>query len=223
MDSDFISVLIVDDHAVVRSGIIGLLNTQPDIKVVGQAASGKEALSMVAEYVPNVVLMDLLMPEMDGVTATVKVKALSPHTQVVILTSYHDDEHIFPAIQAGALSYVLKDIGPKELIETIRAAARGDATLHPQVARRLMLQVQKSATSKPDLFEELTNREREVLLYIANGLSNAEIADRLVITHQTVKGYVSNILGKLNVADRTQAAIYAWRSGLVSADDESAY
>ncbi len=212
-----ITVLIVDDHALVRSGIAGFLNTQADIEVIGEAESGGQALSLVEKHVPDVVLMDLVMPGMDGVTATAEVKRLSPRTQVVILTSFHEDKHIFPAIEAGALSYILKDIGPNELIATIRAAARGDATLHPEVARRLMQQVRQEATSAP--LDHLTSREREILLLIARGLSNAEIAQQLVVGHQTVKGHVSNILSKLHLADRTQAAIYAWRSGLLRDDD----
>ena len=212
-----ITVLIVDDHALVRSGIVGFLNTQADIEVIGEAESGSQALSLIEKHVPDVVLMDLVMPGMDGVTATAEVKHLSPRTQVVILTSFHEDKHIFPAIEAGALSYILKDIGPNELIATIRAAARGDATLHPEVARRLMQQVRQEATSAP--LDHLTSREREILLLIARGLSNAEIAQQLVLGHQTVKGHVSNILSKLHLADRTQAAIYAWRSGLLRDDD----
>lgn len=212
-----ITVLIVDDHALVRSGIVGFLNTQADIEVIGEAESGSQALSLIEKHVPDVVLMDLVMPGMDGVTATAEVKRLSPRTQVVILTSFHEDKHIFPAIEAGALSYILKDIGPNELIATIRAAARGDATLHPEVARRLMQQVRQQATSAP--LDHLTSREREILLLIARGLSNSEIAQQLVLGHQTVKGHVSNILSKLHLADRTQAAIYAWRSGLLRDDD----
>lgn len=214
-----ISVLIVDDHALVRSGIAGFLNAQPDIEVVGEAESGAKALLLVEKHVPDVVLMDLVMPEMDGVAATVEVKRLSPHTQVVILTSFHEDKHIFPAIEAGALSYVLKDIGPRELTETIRAAARGDATLHPEVARRLMQQVRQESIVAPS--DNLTTREREILLLIAQGQSNSEIANQLVLSLQTVKGHVSNILSKLNLADRTQAAIYAWRLGLVKHDASS--
>ncbi len=210
-----ISVIIVDDHAVVRNGIAGYLNTQPDFTVVGEAESGASALRLVEQHAPDVVLMDLIMPDMDGITATAHIKERSPHTQVVILTSFHEDKHIFPAIKAGALSYVLKDIGPNELIETIRAAARGDATLHPEVARRLMQQVREDSDEPPAPLTELTEREYEILLLIAKGLSNAAIAEKLVITYQTVKGHVSNILSKLNVADRTQAAIYAWRLGLV--------
>ncbi len=208
-----ISVLIVDDHALVRSGIAGFLKTQDDIEVIGEAESGAQALLLVEKHVPDVVLMDLVMPGMDGITATAEVKRLSPRTQVVILTSFHEDKHIFPAIEAGALSYILKDIGPNELTATIRAAARGDATLHPEVARRLMQQVRQDATGIP--LDSLTSREREILLLIAQGLSNAEIAQQLVLSLQTVKGHVSNILSKLHLADRTQAAIYVWRSGLL--------
>lgn len=208
-----ITVLVVDDHAIVRSGIIGFLNVQPDLEVIGEADSGRTAVRMAAEMVPDVMLIDLVMPAMDGVEATAQVRQISPRTQVVVLTSHHGDEHIFPAIRAGALSYILKDIPPAELLETIRAAARGEAILHPQVAARLVQELRGgSAVTNP--FIELTEREREVLLLIADGLSNAEIAEQLVLGVQTVKGYVSNILGKLHLSDRTQAAVFAWREGL---------
>lgn len=219
--ADKIAVLIVDDHAVVRNGIAGFLNMQPDIEVVGEADSGVNALPLVEQTVPDVVLMDLIMPEMDGIAATAEIKRISPHTQVVILTSFHEDEHIFPAIKAGALSYILKDIGPKELADTVRAAATGEVTLHPKVAKRLMHEVRQESAGVTEPVDALTEREREVLLFIADGLSNADIAGRLVVSHQTVKGHVSNILSKLNLADRTQAAIFAWRVGLARTDPDN--
>lgn len=208
-----ISVLVVDDHAIVRSGIIGFLRVQPDIEVVGEAASGREAVVLVRERMPDVVLMDLVMPEMDGVEATARVREVSPRTQVIVLTSHHGDEFIFPAIRAGALSYVLKDIAPADLLEVVRTAARGEAILHPHVAARLV-QAMRGGEQGPNPFLELTERERDVLLLIADGKSNTDIADELVISQGTVKGYVSTILSKLHLADRTQAAIYAWRTGL---------
>jgi two-component system, NarL family, response regulator LiaR len=208
-----IRVLIVDDHAIVRGGVAGLLRAQPDMELVGEAASGAEAVRRATELVPDVVLMDLVMPGMDGVEATARVRAVSPCTHVVVLTSHHTDEHIFPAIRAGALSYVLKEIDPEDLLETVRAAARGEAVIHPQVAARLMRELRGGApTTNP--FLELTEREREVLLLIADGHSNSEIAERLVLSMPTIKGYVSNILGKLHLSDRTQAAVYAWRAGI---------
>ncbi len=154
----------------------------------------------------------------DGVEATRRVKSNSPRTQVIVLTSYHEDEHIFPAIRAGALSYVLKNIGSTELAEAVRKAARGEAVINPRVAARLVEEVRGNRDLTPDPFTELTEREMEILLLIADGLSNANIAERLVISEKTVKGHVSNILGKLHLADRTQAAVYAWREGIVRRD-----
>jgi len=172
-----------------------------------------------------VVLMDLVMPGMNGVEATREVKRLSPRTQVIVLTSYHEDEHIFPAIQAGALSYLLKDVAPETLAEAVRNAARGEAVLHPQVAARLIQELhaaqgasQTQGAGAP--FADLTERELEVLRLIAQGLSNAEIAAQLVISERTVKSHVSNILSKLHLSDRTQAAVYAWKEGLMGAEDD---
>jgi NarL family two-component system response regulator LiaR len=213
--SAIISVLIVDDHAVVRSGIRGFLEAQPDVQVLGEAASGAEGVKLAADLVPDVVLMDLAMPEMDGIEATRLIRDASPRTQVVVLTSFHDDAHIFPAIRAGALSYVLKDISPEELAQTVRLAAQGEAVLAPRVASRLVQELAGGRTPQSNPLAELSNRELEVLKLIAEGLSNAEIAGRLVLSQKTVKGHVSNILGKLHLADRTQAAILAWRQGMI--------
>ena len=213
-----ITVLIVDDHAVVRQGVRGYLEAQPDISVAGEAASGEEAVRLAADQVPDVVLMDLLMPGMDGVEATRRVRRVSPRSQVVVLTSYHEDVHIFPAIKAGALSYLLKDVGPEELAGAVRAAARGEAVLHPHVATRVMQELRGTRREVPNPFAELTDRELEVMHHIAEGLSNALIAERLVLSEKTVKGYVSNILSKLHLADRTQAAVFAWREGMIRPD-----
>jgi DNA-binding NarL/FixJ family response regulator len=215
---DVIAVFIVDDHAVVRQGVRAALEARPDFSVVGEAESGAEAVARVAERLPDVVLMDLLMEGMDGVEATRQVRAVSPRTQVVVLTSYHDDEHIFPALRAGAISYLLKSVKMDELAQAIRLAARGEATLHPQVAARVVqeLQAPRKAGQRP--IAELTERELEVLRLIANGLTNSEITARLVLSEHTVKGHVSNILSKLHLADRTQAAVLAWREGLVRRD-----
>jgi len=216
--SDEISVLIVDDHAIVRHGMRAFLEALDDFRIVGEAANGKEAVQMVGEYVPDVVLMDLIMPEMDGVEATRQIKHISPHTQVVVLTSYHADEHIFPALRAGAISYVLKDVPMDELAQAIRRAAQGEATLHPGVAARIVRELRGPRGELPNPFTELSDREIEVLRLIAEGLSNIEIAGRLFVTENTVKGHVSNILGKLHLGDRTQAAIFAWREGVVRRD-----
>jgi DNA-binding NarL/FixJ family response regulator len=155
---------------------------------------------------------------MDGVEATRRVRRVSPRSQVVVLTSYHEDVHIFPAIKAGALSYLLKDVGPEELAGAVRAAARGEAVLHPHVATRVMQELRGARREAPNPFAELTDRELEVLRLVAEGLSNAEIAGRLVLSEKTVKGYVSNILSKLYLADRTQAAVFAWREGMMHSE-----
>lgn len=214
-----ISVLIVDDHILVRRGIRAFLEAQDDIMVVGEAGTGLEAIQQAAEFVPDVVLMDLLLPETDGVEATRQIKRTSPRTQVIMLTSYHADEHIFPAIRAGALSYLLKDILPDELVDAIRKAAAGEAVLNSRVAARLVQEVQGLRQAETNPFTELSERELEVLRLIAAGLSNAEIAGKLVIGEKTVKSHVSNILAKLHLADRTQAAVFAWRSGIVRGAD----
>lgn len=213
--SEPITVMIVDDHEMVRKGARGYLEAQPDITVVAEAESGSEAVRLVREVVPDVVLMDLVMPEMDGVEATRKVKDISPRTQIIVLTSYHQDEHIFPALQAGAISYLLKDVKARELVAAIHQAAMGEATLHPRVAARVIKQVRSGEPDKSSPFTELTEREMEVLTLIAKGYTNQKIAEDLVISIGTVKGHVSNILSKLHLADRTQAAVYAWQEGIV--------
>ncbi len=216
--SDPITVLLVDDHEMVRRGVRDFLETQGDITVVAEAGSGEEAVRLAAEHAPDVALMDLIMPGMDGVEATRRLTARSPRTNVVMLTSYHDDEHIFPAIRAGALSYVLKEVGPEELADAVRKAAAGEAVLHPRVAARVVRELHGARRDEPNAFRELSDRELEVLKLIADGLSNAEIAGRLYVSEKTVKSHVSNILGKLHLADRTQAAVYAWRQGVVRRD-----
>jgi len=207
--------MIVDDHEMVRKGAKGYLEAQPEIAVVAEAESGEEAVRLAREYVPDVVLMDLVMPGMDGVEATRKVKDVSPRTQIIILTSFHEDEHIFPALQAGAISYLLKDVKASELVEAIERASNGEASLHPRVAARLIKQFSHGEPDRSHLFTELTAREVEILTLIARGFTNQKIADDLVISVGTVKGHVSNILSKLHLADRTQAAVYAWQEGIV--------
>jgi NarL family two-component system response regulator LiaR len=214
-----ISVMLVDDHRVVRQGVRAFLQAQPDISVVAEAEEGETAVSLAAEYAPDVVLMDLKMPGMDGVEATRRVKQASPRTQIIVLTSYHQDEHIFPAIRAGALSYMLKDVGPEELAAAVRKAAGGEAVLHPSVAARVVQEIHGSREETFNPFTELSEREMEVLKLVADGMSNGEIAEMLVISEKTVKSHVSNILGKLHVADRTQAAVYAWREGIKRRDE----
>lgn len=213
--SEPVTVVIVDDHELVRQGVRAFLDAQEDLHVVGEAGSGREALALVESLVPDVVLMDLLMPGMDGIETTRRVKEVSPRSQVVVLTSHHDDAHVFPALRAGALSYVLKNVAAAELAGAVRRAAAGEPTLHPRVALRLMNDVRDDREPSA---AELTPRELEVLHLIAEGLPNLAIADRLGIAEKTVKGHVGNVLSKLHVNDRTQAAVYAWRNGMVTRD-----
>jgi two-component system, NarL family, response regulator LiaR len=209
-----IRVLIADDHPFVRHGLRTYLDTLDDLEVVGEASHGAEAVELAGRLVPDVVLMDLVMPELDGVEATRRIKASSPATKVIVLTSFDDDEKVFPAIKAGAAGYLLKDVHPAELAEAVRKASRGEALLAPSVAARLMQEV--SGERPPDA--GLTERELEVLRLLARGMSNKLIAHELVVSEKTVKTHVSNILAKLHLADRTQAALYAVREGLAELD-----
>ncbi|MBI2756366.1 MAG: response regulator transcription factor [Chloroflexi bacterium] len=211
-----IRVLIVDDHGVVREGLRAYLDLEPDLDVVGEARDGREGLKRTLELSPDVVLMDLLMPNMDGVEATQAIKQARPAVHVIVLTSFVDDEKVVPAIKAGATSYLLKDVAAIDLARAIRGAYAGQAQLHPEVARRLMQQV--TAPRKHEAAADLTEREGEVLRLVAQGRSNKEIARELVVSERTVKGHVSNILGKLGLQDRTQAALYAVRHGLAPND-----
>ena len=208
-----IRVLIVDDHGVVREGLRAYLELEPDITVVGEARDGHEGVRRAQELHPDVVLMDLVMPRMDGVEATAAIKQHQPQAHVIVLTSFVDDDRVVPAIRAGATSYLLKDVAAADLARAIRGARAGQAQLHPEVARRLMQQV--TTPRKTEAATQLTDREREVLQLLAEGRSNKEIARSLVVSERTVKGHVSNILGKLGLQDRTQAALYAVRHGLV--------
>ena len=212
---DAITVMIVDDHEMVRQGACSYLEAQADISVIAQAGTGEEAVQLVQECIPDVILMDLVMPGMDGVETTRRVKTLSPRTQIIILTSFHQDEFIFPALQAGAISYLLKDVKARDLVDAIRRAARGEATLHPRIAARVIKTFRNLESEEATPFTSLTGRELEVLKLIAKGCSNENIAGQLVISVGTVKGHVSNILSKLHLVDRTQAAAYAWQAGIV--------
>jgi NarL family two-component system response regulator LiaR len=211
---DKISVLLVDDHRVVRQGLRDFLELQDDIDVVGEAGSGEEGVKLAQEFLPDVVLQDLVLPGIDGVEATRRIKAVSPSTRIIVLTSFADDDKVFPAIKAGAISYLLKDVQPEELARAIRAAQRNEAVLHPEVASKLMQEFNAPRPAENQV-EQLTEREMDVLRLIARGKSNKEIADTLIISEKTVKTHVSNILSKLHLADRTQAAIYALRQRLV--------
>jgi DNA-binding NarL/FixJ family response regulator len=207
-----VKVMIVDDHAIVREGLTMLLSEENDIEVVGKARNGLDSLTRISHLQPDVVLMDLVMPEMDGIAATTQIRQKYPHCQVLVLTSFAEDQRVPDAIQAGAIGYLLKDVLKADLMRAIHAAARGEPTLHPEAQRQLMQQV--IAPTPPNLLEALTDREMDVLRLIARGNSNKEIAADLHLTEGTVKGYVSTILGKLQVADRTQAALYAVKHGV---------
>jgi NarL family two-component system response regulator LiaR len=217
-NSEKIKVLIVDDHQVVRQGLRTFLELLDDITVIGEAQDGRQAVELVRTLNPDVVLMDLVMPHMDGITAIEQVRSLRLPTKVIALTSFSEDDKVFPAIQAGAESYLLKDVSPEDLAEAIRAVHRGEARLHPDITRKLMQQVsQIRAESQNNSLNELTEREKEVLRMVAQGCNNREIAQKLFISEKTVKTHVSNILGKLNLEQRTQLVIYAIKNKLVDA------
>ena len=212
-----IGVLVVDDHAVVRQGLRTFLELQDDIEVVGEAADGEQALAAVAALDPDVVLMDLVMPNLDGVSAIERLRELAPATRVIVLTSFLDDDKVLPAVRAGAAGYLLKDVSPAELVRAIRMVDRGEALLHPAVAARVMRELVGDG-DRAKRHELLTTRELEVLALLARGRANKAIAHELGVAEKTVKTHVGNILGKLGLSDRTQAALYAVREGLVSGD-----
>lgn len=209
-----ITVLIVDDHAVVRRGLRSFLESEGDIEVVGEAANGAEAIEKVQELLPEVVLMDLVMPGMDGVDTIRRVSQISPASRVLVLTSFSEDDMVFPSIRAGAMGYLLKDVPAEDLGRAIRSVARGEFLLHPDIAGKVIDEFRAPQATVPPM-TDLTPREIEVLTLIAQGYSNKEIANSLCITIRTVKAHVSNILSKLHAMDRTQAALYAVRQGLV--------
>jgi NarL family two-component system response regulator LiaR len=214
-----IKVLLVDDHKIVRQGVSAYLQTLDGIAVVAEAASGTEAIQKASEARPDVVLMDIEMPgELDGIAATRQIRKEYPKTQVIVVTSHHQDEYIFPAVRAGAISYLLKDVEPEELADAIRKAAEGEAVLDSRVASRIIKELQGIRQDEVNPFTELSEREFEVLRLIAAGKSNAEIAEELVIGTSTVKTHISNLLRKLHLDDRTQAAVYAWKQGIVRRD-----
>ncbi|MPZ22849.1 MAG: response regulator [Dehalococcoidia bacterium] len=205
--TDAISIVIADDHGMVRQGLRNFLSLHDDFEVTGEAADAAEAVALVGTLVPDIVLMDLVMPVKDGVEATREIKVLSPSTRVIILTSFAEDEQVFAAIKAGAWGYLLKDVRAEELARAIRGVHSGEPMLHPQVARTLMREMR--TPRREESGQRLTERETDVLLCLARGMSNKEIATELVISEKTVKTHVSNILQKLHLADRTQAALYA--------------
>ncbi|MEU4143203.1 response regulator transcription factor [Streptomyces parvulus] len=214
-----IRVLIADDQQMVRQGFTVLLNTQPDIEVIGQAVDGRDAVAKVAEQAPDVVLMDIRMPELGGIEATRMITGATPEIRVLVLTTFDLDEYVYEALRAGASGFLLKDASADQLAEAVRVVAAGDALLAPGITRRLIAEFSR-LDDRPraplkDRVGELTERETEVLALIAQGLSNAEIARRLVVAEQTVKTHVGRILVKLGLRDRTQAAVFAYESGLV--------
>ncbi|KMM37196.1 response regulator [Guptibacillus hwajinpoensis] len=207
-----INVMIVDDHDMVRKGLKAYLLTESDLLITGEASNGKEAVTVANELKPDVILMDLIMPEMTGIEATREIMANHPSIKIIIITSFYDDEQVFPAIEAGAFSYLLKTASADEIISTIHKAVLDESVIEQKVAQRMMNQLRTKQQSK--LHDELTRREKEVLLLIGQGKTNSQIAEELFIGLKTVKTHVSNILSKLNVQDRTQAAVYAIRNGL---------
>jgi NarL family two-component system response regulator LiaR len=217
-EKEIIKVLIVDDHQVVRQGLRTFLELHEDIAVIGEAEDGFKAIEMVRQLLPDIILMDLVMPHMDGITATQKIHASGSPVKIIALTSFSEDDKVFPAIQAGASSYLLKDVSPDDLVDAIRAVHHGEARLHPDITRKLMEQVSqvKSSTQETSV-EQLTVRELDVVRLVALGRNNREIAQELFISEKTVKTHISNVLGKLNLEHRTQLAIYAIKNNLVEA------
>jgi two-component system, NarL family, response regulator LiaR len=216
---DLIRVLIVDDHPVVRKGMTTLLAGEEDIDIVGEASNGKQALDQVEKLHPDVILMDLVMPEMDGIEAIQHISSRHPEIRILVMTSFTADEKVFPSIKAGALGYLLKDSDPEDMIRMIHQVYRGELSLHPMIARKVIQELNRPAGQ--DLTTEpLTEREVEILQLIAQGLDNQEIADRLNLKDATVRTHVSNILSKLHLANRVQATLYALRKGLTSLDSQ---
>jgi len=214
-----IRVFITDDHAIVRNGIRAVLATEPDMEVVGEAENGRQAVEAVPRLQPDVVLMDLVMPEMDGIEAIARITAAMPEARILVLTSFAADDKVFPAVKAGAMGYLLKESGADELLSAIRSIHAGDTSLHPAIARKLLHEVSRPSRAGPPTEEPLTERELDVLRLVARGQSNREIAAELIISDATVRTHVSNILGKLHLASRTQATLYALREGIASLDD----
>ena len=218
-EARIIRVLVVDDHAIIRKGMKAVLDLVPDINLVGEAENGKQAVKLDQELHPDVILMDLMMPVMDGIACIREVKSQRPEARILVLTNFAGEDMIFPAIKAGAMGYHLKDSSPEALVDAIRQVFRGESSLHPLIAKKVLEEFH--APSEHQLSTEpLTQRELEVLRLIAQGLENREIAEKLVVTEATVRTHVSNILSKLHLASRTQAALYALREGLASLDKE---
>jgi len=218
MNERTIRILIVDDHEVVRKGIRSLLSTESDMQVVGEASNGREAIEQAETLLPDVIIMDLVMPEVDGLEAIARIRSRHPRSRILVLTSFGSDHKLFPALKAGAVGYLLKDTSPEDLIRAIRNAAAGRTSLHPTVARRLLIEFSNDSENHRPA-EPLTAREIELIRRLARGHTNEQIGEELHISEATVRTHVSHILGKLNLTNRTQAALYALREGLASLDD----
>ena len=214
-----IRVVLTDDHEIVRKGVRALLSTEQDIQVVGEASDGAQAVAQAEALCPDVILMDLMMPRLDGIEATRQITTKQPSTRVLVLTSFAADEKVFPAIKAGALGYLLKDSGPEELVGAIRKVYRGEPSLESSIARKLLMELAQPPKLQPLTTNPLTEREFDVLRLLAQGCSNKEIALKLTVSELTVRTHVSNILCKLHLANRTQAALYSLQKGITSLDD----
>jgi NarL family two-component system response regulator LiaR len=214
-----IRILIVDDHAVVRKGLSAILETEQAFEVVGEAANGNQAVWKARSLQPDVILMDLVMPEKDGIAAIKEIKKDDPQAKILVITSFSEDEKVFPAIKAGALGYLLKDSSPDELMQAIQEIYQGKASLHPTIARKLIMELKQDEPKSQPSEQVLTAREVDVLNLIAHGLSNQEIANQLMVSETTVRFHVSNILSKLHLANRTQAVLYALKEGYAKLDD----
>lgn len=217
MMNENIRVLIVDDHAIVREGQRALIDTEPGMQVLGEAKDGVEAVEMANALHPDVILLDLLMPRKGGIEAIEEIKAKDPDARILVLTSFSEDERVYDAIKAGATGYLLKDSLPREILAAIRKVHQGDVSMQPTIAKKLMRELQR-ASDLPPTEEPLTDREVEVIKLVAQGLPNQEIAEQLVISERTTRTHVTNILSKLHLANRTQAALYALREGLTNLD-----
>ena len=219
-DELVIRVLIADDQALVRKGILALLSTEPEIVVVGEAENGREAVAKAEELKPDVILMDLQMPRKSGIEAIAEIKEADPGARILVLTSFGDEDMVFAAIQAGALGYLLKDSSPQELVQAITNVHAGHLFLDPEIALKVMQEINRPLANRTPTDEPLTPREIEILKLVARGLSNNGIADQLVVSERTVRTHLSNIMGKLHLANRTQAALYALRQGIATLDEE---
>ena len=213
-----IRVFVTDDHSIVRKGIKATLELVPDMEFVGEATNGREAVEIAGASKPDVVLMDLVMPEMDGIEAIRQIKSQHPEIAILVLTTFAGEDKVFPAIKAGASGYQLKDSDPEELVTAIRQVYQGEPALHPLIARKVLQELSRPIEGPPTP-DPLTPREEEILKLVAKGMENPEIADQLVISEATVRTHVSNIMGKLHLASRTQVALYALREGLASLDE----